>query len=102
MHVEPEDEIGASHHLHVFHDFAIAGVGVDFLFTPVAEWMRASRPDRETVLAGQCNEIAADFGNLGLGFFDVLAYASTDLNHRLMHFGLYSFPKDRLTFFADF
>ncbi len=50
VHVEPEDEVGARHHLHVFDDLQVPLVRIDVLHAPVGERVRGARHEPQAVL----------------------------------------------------
>ena len=48
--VQSENQVGARHHLQVFHDDAVAVVGIDLLLAPLREGMRAAGRQAQSVL----------------------------------------------------
>ncbi len=60
MHVESENEIGARHHLQVFHNHAVAVVRIDLLVPPLRERVGAARRQAQSVLPRKGDDLLAD------------------------------------------
>ena len=58
--VESEDQVGARHHLEVFHDHAVAVVRVDLLVSPLREGVCAAGREAQSVLPRQGDDLLAD------------------------------------------
>src|ERR1035437_9627185 len=88
VHVQSENQVGARHHLEVFHDYAVAVIRVDLLIPPQCEGMGAAGRKPQPVLPRQGDHLLADHADLGLGLLHVLADPGADLHHRLVHLRL--------------
>src|SRR5215470_11421508 len=80
VNVQAEDKVGTRHLLHVFDDEEITLVGIDFLVTPIRERMGAGGGNRQTVLCGEPDDVAAKFLHLFLGLFHGVADSSANLD----------------------
>ena len=89
VHVQSENQVGARDHLQVFHDDAVALVGIDLLLVPLRERMRAAGGECAARSARARPMIWRRMSRISsLRLLDVLADAGADLDDRLVHLGL--------------
>jgi len=85
MHVEAEDEEGASGHLHLLDDLFVSFGVEDFLILPERERVGARGDDCEPVSIGEGRGNSAKICEIGTGFLYILADSCAHLDHRLNH-----------------
>src|SRR5581483_1722213 len=72
------------------------------LIFPMRERMSRSGSKDESIFPGQLVDCATQVCNVSPSFLYVFADAGSDLDHRLMHFGLDLLAQKHLTFFKNF
>src|ERR1035437_1855614 len=77
--------------LHILDNRVVALIGINFLFSPIGKRMRVSSGEAQTVFARQSDDGAAKLTNFFARLLNVVANARADLDHALMHLGLYRF-----------
>ena len=65
--MQSENEIGARHLLHVFHDLLVAFAFGDFLVVPMRKRMRADRRDFHSAARRQPRQPAAQIDHMRAG-----------------------------------
>src|SRR6201994_2519780 len=98
MHMQTEDQVGASHLLQVFDDAFIAHIGIDVLRTPIGEWVRGARYQHEAVLLRDVDHLPPQVIQTVAGLDDGAADARAHLDDRLVHLRLAAFLEPALAF----
>ena len=102
VHVQPENQIGPRHQLHILNNILVALVGMNLLRPPVRKRMRRRRRQPQPILFGQPHHVAPQLLNFGLRFFDIGADRRPHLHHRLVHLRLHPLLKNHLPLLQDF
>ena len=85
VHVQSEDEIGASELLHVLDNFLISLALSNELIAPVRKWVCAHRSNLEAAAAREFCKFGAQLDNMRTRIDYRLANFSAELNDRLVH-----------------
>ena len=101
VHVKAENQVRARHHLQVFHDGAVAVVGIDLLFAPLREGVGAAGRQAKAVLPLKRDDLLSDAADFVLGFLDILADAGANLDHGLVHLRLHALRQKNLALLDD-
>ena len=102
MHVQPEDQVGARHHLHVFDDLLVA-LRRDRSPACASRRRDGCRPRARRRPFRLASPIMSRRSCVisSRACLDVLANAGADLDHRLVHLGLYRLLQQRLALLDD-
>ncbi len=101
MHVQPENQVGARHQLHVLHNILVALARSNFLHAPVGKRMRRRRSQPQPVLPRQPDHVPAQLLQFFASFLNIGANRSPHFHHRLVHLGLDPFLQDQFALLDD-
>src|ERR1700730_8593828 len=101
VHVQPENEVGPGHQLHIFDNILVALTRRKFLRAPVRKRMRRRRGQPQPILPRQADHVPAQALQFFPSFLNIGANRRPHLHHRLVHLRLDPFLQDQFALLDD-